>query len=443
MLSKTETEHQLEAAKHELEALRLEFQRIEQSSSYLLGRLLISSLRSPRKLLRLPVDLVRLGKELRLRSRPPAPGSLVYSRLRRAWLELAQQAKADSAPLIFMFSGTTFIQDTRGNRPIRQTQALLRQGARVLFSYHRSRFDDPLPSWTAQGLVQMPQDVTLQLLQDIAHGELGSALKLCIISYPYPGMDRQVELFRQHGWKVIYDCRDDWEEFSRVGMARWFDAEVERSLVRQCEMTICVSAPLVRKMSGFAPQKRVELVPNAVEVDFLPEGYQHTPAEPSIIGYFGHLAEAWFDWQAFTQIAQNCPQYRFEIIGHSAPSGLQLPDNVQVLGPKPWHELHRYASRWRVAIIPFRMGPLADGVDPIKIYEYLYFGLPVVSFLMPQIKEYPYTTTVDSVETFCAALEFACSIEVNDQLIVDFIAANTWEVRAQQLLGLLESENAV
>src|SRR5690606_36011203 len=96
----------------------------------------------------------------------------------RAWTTLADQAKADSAPVIFLFSGTTFIQGTRGNRPIRQTQALLRQGARVLFSYHRSRFDDPLPGWNAPGLVQMPQDVTLQLLQDIAEADLGSAPKL-------------------------------------------------------------------------------------------------------------------------------------------------------------------------------------------------------------------------------------------------------------------------
>lgn len=442
-MSKTEIEHQLEATQQELEALRLELQRVEQSGSYLLGRLLITSLRSPRKLLRLPIEITRLAKELRLRGSPPAAGSQVYAKLQRAWITLAEQARADSAPLIFLFSGTTFIQGTRGNRPIRQTTALLRQGARVLFSYHRSRFDDPLPSWKAQGLLQMPQDVTLQLLQEIAQADLGSAPKLCIISYPYPGLDKQVELFRQQGWKVIYDCRDDWEEFAKVGMARWFDAEVEKSLVRQCEMTMCVSAPLVRKMSSLAPHSRVELVPNAVELDFLPAGYKHLPVDPPIIGYFGHLADAWFDWKAFDQIAQQCPQYRFEVIGHSAPVGLQLSNNVQLLGPKPWHELHRYASRWRAAIIPFRMGPLADGVDPIKIYEYLSFGLPVVSFIMPQIKGYPYTTTVNSVETFCAALESACSTEVGEQVIAEFIAANTWEVRAQQLLGLLESENVV
>nr|WP_275298160.1 glycosyltransferase [Halomonas campisalis] len=190
-------------------------------------------------------------------------------------------------------------------------------------------------------------------------------------------------------------------------------------------------------MCGFALDKPVLLVPNAVESDFLPVGYRRAPVVPPVVGYFGHLADAWFDWEAFVQIAEACAQYRFEIIGHSAPQGLKLPGNVRLLGPKPWHELYRYASRWSAAIIPFRMGPLADGVDPIKIYEYLSFGLPVVSFRMPQIERYPCTATVDSVSDFCIELKVACSMEPDGQLIGEFIAANSWEIRAQELLNLI------
>ena len=440
MTPETEAELQLQAVQQELETLRMEYQRIEQSSSYRLGRLLTTALRSPRHLLRLPVGLIRLRRELRQRSRPPGPGSTIYQQLLQAWKGMAVQVRENAAPVVFLFSGTTFIQGTRGNRPIRQTQALLRQGVRVLFSYHRSRFDDPMPGYERDGLVQMPQDVTLQVLPEIAQADLGTAPKLFIVSYPYPGIEKQVEVFRRQGWKVVYDCRDDWEEFAKVGMARWFDAEVEKSLVRGCDLTICVSAPLVRKMSGFAPQAQVELVPNAVEKDFLPPAYQRSPVKPTTIGYFGHLSDAWFDWEAFIQIAERSPHFRFEIIGHSAPPELRLPGNVQLLGPKPWHELHRYASRWTAAIIPFRMGPLANGVDPIKIYEYLAFGLPVVSFLMPQIKDYPYTTTVSSVTEFCEALETASALDVDTQQIARFIADNTWEVRAQQLMSFLECE---
>lgn len=432
-------EHDIERLRQELDELRIEHYRVLDSSSYKLGRLLTGALVSPRKLLRLPVDLYGLLSERRAQRRPPGPSSSIFQRVQSGWQGLADNARETNAPVVFLFSGTTHIQGTRGNRPIRQTQALLRLGVKVLFSYHRSRFDEPLPGYVQEGLVQSPADITLQLLSDVAASDLGNCKKLYIVSYPYPGIEQSVDLFRRHGWRVVYDCRDDWEEFAKVGMARWFDAEVERRLVASCDATLCVSGPLVEKMRRLAPGRQVMLVPNAVEVDFLPVGYHREPHRaPPVVGYFGHLSSAWFDWESFLEIARRSPQYRFEVIGHSAPQGLELTDNVALLGPKPWQQLHHYASRWSAAIIPFRMGPLADGVDPIKIYEYLSFGLPVVSFRMPQIEQYPYTTTVDSIDAFCLELDVACRSDPDPSRIAEFIAHNTWEVRAEQLIAMME-----
>lgn len=431
------SEHDTERLRQELDELREEHRRVLGSTSYRLGRLLTGALCSPKALRLLPIELYRLVREKRAQQQPPGPDTGIYQSVRSAWQTLADNARTTSDPVVFLFSGTTHIQGTRGNRPIRQTQALLRRGVRVLFSYHRSRFDEPLPAYEQKGLVQCPIDITMQMLSEVAASGLGNCEKLYIVSYPYPGIEESVELFRRHGWRVVYDCRDDWEEFAKVGMARWFDAEVEQRLVETCDATLCVSGLLVEKMQRLAPGSRVMLVPNAVETDFLPEGYCRQPnLVTPIIGYFGHLAAAWFDWESFLEIARRSPEYRFEVIGHSAPQGLELPDNVSLLGPKPWQQLHFYASRWSAAIIPFRMGPLADGVDPIKIYEYLAFGLPVVSFLMPQINNYPYTTTVQSVDEFCDALKVAVQAEPDICRIKKFLAHNTWEVRAQELIDL-------
>lgn len=441
MQRKSAIEQQLEQTQQELAEQRIELQLLKQSSSYQLGHLLVNAVGSPRQLLSLPVALYRLFLVLRSARRPPQPDSVIYKKLQHEWSELARDACEQKKPLVFLFSGTTFIQGTRGNRPIRQTQALLRGDVRVLFSYYRSNFTYPLPAYTHAGLVQVPQDVTLQLLPEIAAAELTDVPKLFIVSYPYPGIEKSIELFRLHGWRIIYDCRDDWEEFSKVGMAVWFNAEVEKQLVQECDATICVSGPLVTKMQSFAPKKPVLLVPNAVETDFLPEDYIHQPfSEPKIIGYVGHLARAWFDWEALIAIAKARPNYSFEIIGHSEPKQLQLPNNINLLGPKPWNELHRYVRRWSVGIIPFKMGPLADGVDPIKIYEYFSFGLPVVSFTMPQIKDYPYTWTVDSVDGFCHALDQACITELDPSVIENFIARNTWDIRATQLISFMGND---
>ena len=425
--------------RRELKALQAEHRRILEGASYRLGRLLVGASHSPRALVRLPLDLLRLAKDLRRHKRPPRPGTLLHESVRQRWHTLATHVRSGNPnALVFLFSGTTYIQGTRGNRPIRQAQALLARGVPVLFSYHRTRFADDLPEYDVPSLVQSPVDITLQLLEEVAATDLGDAGKLFVVSYPYPGIDRFVDVFRRRGWSVVYDCRDDWEEFAKVGMARWFDATVERQLVATVDRTFCVSRPLVEKMQRLAQGSCVELMPNALEADLLPKEYRRVPEEnPRIVGYFGHLSPAWFDWESFSEIARRCPNYRFEVIGHSAPDGLSLPENVKMPGPKPWQELHRFAARWSAAIIPFRMGPLADGVDPIKIYEYLAFGLPVVSFRMPQISDYPYTTTVDNVSAFCDALEDACATETERVVIDAFLARNTWEIRVSQLLAVL------
>ncbi len=433
------TQYDPEQLARELAELREEHRRVLQSTSYRLGKLLVGALRSPGALIRLPGGLYHLFKRRRAHRQAPRPGSVQFAEVQTRIRSLAAGVRAKpESEFIFLFSGTTFVQGIRGNRPIRQTQALLRQGVPVLFSYHRSRSDEPLPTYEQEGLVQSPVDITMQLLDEIGAADLGDTRKLYIVSYPYPGIDKSVAMFRRHGWKVIYDCRDDWEAFSKVGMARWFNAGTEQVLVSECDATFCVAGPLVEKMRSLAPGSRVELMPNAVEADFLPEGYQRQPANGRrIVGYFGHLAAAWFDWDALAEIARSCPQYVFEVIGHSAPQDLQLPDNVQLLGPKPWDQLHEFARRWSAAIIPFRMGPLADGVDPIKIYEYLAFGLPVVSFRMPQISHYPYTTTVDNVSAFCDALDDACATQTDRAVIDAFLSHNTWEVRVRQLLAVM------
>jgi hypothetical protein len=80
------------------------------------------------------------------------------------------------------------------------------------------------------------------------------------------------------------------------------------------------------------------------------------------------------------------------------------------------------------------MGQLAEGVDHIKIYEYFGLGLPVVSFRMPQIEEYPYTRTVDSRLAFAAALDEAVDNQPDPKVLTEFLDASTWKHRARQFL---------
>jgi hypothetical protein len=85
-----------------------------------------------------------------------------------------------------------------------------------------------------------------------------------------------------------------------------------------------------------------------------------------------------------------------------------------------------------VGIIPFKINKLSAAVDPIKIYEYLALGLPVVSFFMPQIKNYPNTRLANSVDEFANELDLALKNNTSNIEIDKWLKENTWQDRVDQ-----------
>ena len=80
----------------------------------------------------------------------------------------------------------------------------------------------------------------------------------------------------------------------------------------------------------------------------------------------------------------------------------RLP-NVVFAGEVPHSELHKYMAMFRVALIPFLRNDLTIGTNPIKLYEYFSYGLPVVSTQLPEMElfgslVYLYSNTAQFVQ---------------------------------------------
>jgi len=80
-------------------------------------------------------------------------------------------------------------------------------------------------------------------------------------------------------------------------------------------------------------------------------------------------------------------------VGRALPdvdlSGLEGCKNVHLLGFKPYREIPRYIQYFDVCLNIFRSGDLAKDVSPLKFYEYLATGKPIVSTPQPlQVNDY-------------------------------------------------------
>lgn len=350
---------------------------------------------------------------------------------------LQEVKKSQSKQFVIMFSGTTFIQEKRGNRPIRLAKAWSENNIPVLFSYYRWNNLDKIPTDSPKHIFQMPIDFTMEYLNKVIDYDYGDKEKVFIVSFPYPELARYIGILKVKGWKVIYDVRDNWEEFHKVNMAKWYDESMEKYFVCNCDVVCAVAAPLQEKMQAYTKENKVLVSPNALDSTFYIEnqGVKKDVNKDCLkVAYVGHLSAGWFNWEALIEAAKIKPNWIFEIVGHFEPNGLNLPENIKMLGSKNHEEIRQLSRGWHVAIIPFKIGSLSDCVDPIKIYEYLAMGLPVVSFRMPQIHNYPNTYIAYDTNEFVERIIEAASTPFDGESNQRFLENNTWELRAKELL---------
>lgn len=148
---------------------------------------------------------------------------------------------------------------------------------------------------------------------------------------------------------------------------------------------ICIAAEGQRKM--FTNSSKLFLLPNCVDSVFLDAKKSEMPfdvkdvAKPTA-GYVGVLQER-MDVQLIEETAKRLPDVNFVFVGpiKSKPyfEILMKYRNIHFLGIKRYSEIPDYIRYFDVCIIPHKVNEFTNSMDPLKIYEYLACGKPIVS----------------------------------------------------------------
>lgn len=303
-------------------------------------------------------------------------------------------ARADLAKeILVIYTGTKRIgKDGRANRSMMFAHEAQMMGIPTLYVYQKS--DGELDfTRTTDDLMQVPNNLFDRFAGSVLPIGTRGVKATLIGSLPDTMLCSMIGTAKEYGWRVCYECRDEWEEFSHVGMARWFSPALETYCVQAADRVFCVSPNLVDKMKVISGRSDdIRLSPNATTDDFIAMAAQSEPrrrrSEPAVVGYFGHLTPSWFDWDAYVSAAESLPHLEFELIGFDLPD-IALPRNVKYFGSKSHAEIIEISSRWMVGLIPFKASALSLAVDPIKFYEYVALGLNVVTTRMGSLQDGP------------------------------------------------------
>jgi GT2 family glycosyltransferase/glycosyltransferase involved in cell wall biosynthesis len=210
---------------------------------------------------------------------------------------------------------------------------------------------------------------------------------VCLVQLPFWG-PLALAARQRWGWRVVYDCMD---EHSGFPSTRPDMLAQETPLIHESDLVLVTAQALYEKCAPLA--RRCVLLPNAADFEHFqrPGGEDALPDLPSpIIGYYGAIAN-WFETELVRAAAEAHPEWQFVLIGSDPDTNVRdlerLP-NVHLLGEQPYSVLPSYLHRFDVAIIPFKINKLTRATNPVKFYEYLSAGKPVVAVPLPELDPY-------------------------------------------------------
>ena len=245
--------------------------------------------------------------------------------------------------------------------------------------------------------------------------------------------------------KSVFRIADNHKEFK--GFTRIYGMS-EELLINKVDLVLYTAKELGDTIAKNAGQKMY--FPNGVRFNHFQIKKEKNYIPKELMGiskpiclYVGAIKE-WFDYELVNYCAKRLPNFSFVIIGPMDKNNkTENLDNVYFLGPKSYSDIPYYMNAANIGIIPFDVKnheELINSVNPLKLYEYMSSGLPVVSTSWNEIEkcQSPAFLTNDYGE-FVGNLKTASLLgkEKKDDYI-SFARSNDWNNKVNRLLKHLQ-----
>ena len=251
---------------------------------------------------------------------------------------------------------------------------------------------------------------------------------------------------------VVYDITDDWASapsFSEHEMN--LIIQQDRALCERADLVIVCSEALHASREGRC--KRILLLPNGVDCEHyaaIPDAVAPGRWPRPVLGYTGTIHGDRFDVDLIAGIARAFASGSIVLVG---PDHLRADEkeklapfkNIHITGPVSYNQIPQSMAQFDVCIVPHVETAFTNSLNPLKLWEYLAAGRPIVSTNVAGFRDYPALCRIASgVEPFAQACREALAENGAGRAARRAEAGrHRWEQRIDVLLETLSSQGLI
>lgn len=249
---------------------------------------------------------------------------------------------------------------------------------------------------------------------------------------------------------MLYHCVDDLSAVPGIDPVSFRSAEVE--LLKTAKVIFATAPALAERCQLY--NDSVYYLPNVVDFEHfnsatnkasLPTDLANIPL-PRLI-YHGVLSDFKINFALLHESAQATPDWSWIFIGEQREGQnskeverLRKLPNVHFLGYRSYAEIPSYLNHSSVGLLPTLVNDYTKSMFPMKFFEYIAAGLPVVSTSLDALLQHHPSALEfgDDAKSFCRSIEMQLKAgKISSENALEIIGENTWRDRTKKMLEQL------
>jgi glycosyltransferase involved in cell wall biosynthesis len=249
---------------------------------------------------------------------------------------------------------------------------------------------------------------------------------------------------------LIYHCVDDLS--AAPGMPSRKIRSAEETLLNIADLIFATSRALFRRCTESAPGK-THYFPNVADYDHFSTAMDPGPIPQDLasiarprIGFIGAISSYKVNFDLISAVAEERREWNWVLIGQvgegqpTTSVDKLKKKNIHILGQRDYRVLPSYLRGFDVAALPCQRNDYTHSMFPMKFFEYLAAGKPVVATPLDALSDYSHAFYVaDSAQEFIEAVDKCLMGRVPDKFTcLELARSHTWGQRLRAMVKLLE-----